>query len=432
MHEMKQRFVNAVTNQLAAAPNSTAKAELIEELADNLHHRYRDMVADGVSENEAFERALDELGDVNELVDYLKSLSPEEELPKLTLHPDEGLERLLQDAMDAAKRAMDAVKKKGKLRSTTLRSDDGEFEFHMDYYDDDHGEHPFGEDHEDELEDLEDLEDVFDEDVEDTGIPSEGLRGVEIQTVSGDVTVRLVDDENAPIVLEDYDGLEVMRTDDDVLVIRQETTAASSFFFSRGIFSADVELYLPRRAWEFIRVTSTNGDVVLEDGIDVGRLTVKTASGDLTADCASCGEFFFKSASGDCKASGLTGEVRAETMSGDITIHGRVSGVQLSSMSGDVELSGSFRRARCSSMSGDIRLESAVLPEALDVSSKSGDCQVRIPDGEGFTLRHKTTSGDLRSQFPLKHTDRGSVYLDGGDRTFTMTTVSGDLRLRKF
>ena len=194
MNEMKQRFVNAVTNQLAAAPDSTAKAELIEELADNLHHRYLDMVADGVTENEAFEQALDELGDADELVDYLKSLSPEEELPKLTLHPDEGLERLLQEAMDAARRAMDAVKQKGKLRTTTLRSDDGEFEFHMDYYDDDHGEHPFGEDHEDE----EECDFDRHETIEDTGIPSEGLRGIDIRTASGDVTVRLIDDENAP------------------------------------------------------------------------------------------------------------------------------------------------------------------------------------------------------------------------------------------
>ena len=477
MDQMKQRFINAVTNNLSAAPDSTAKTELIEELADNLHHRYLDMTAAGVPESEAFEQALDDLGDVNELVDYLKSLTPEEELPKLTLHPEE-MEDVLNDAMKKAREAMAAAQEA--LRNVTLgkrsmswHSDDGEVEIHIDHYDDDHGEHPYGEDHEDEDEDadvkvtIEDEkkdviygfgydkakggfftqwgewkgpknvgfnEDVDEEvDVEDAGIPSEGLRGIDIQTTNGDVTIRLIDDENAPIHLEDYDGLEIKRTDDNVLAIRQGNTASSSFFFGRGIFSADVELYLPRRFWEFIQVSATNGDVTVEDDIEVGRLSVKTTCGDLTADCASCGKFYFKSASGDCGATGLTGEVQVETMSGDVTVHGHMTQVRLSSMSGDVELDGSFTDGHFSSMSGDLRLETGILPEALEVSSKSGDCQVYLPgDQGGFTLRYKTTSGDFRSQLPLQRTSRGALYQDGGDRTFLMSSISGDLRLRKF
>ena len=170
----------------------------------------------------------------------------------------------------------------------------------------------------------------------------------------------------------------------------------------------------------------------MEDGLEVGRLSVKTASGDLTANCAACGELSFRSASGDCHASGLTGRAQAETMSGDITVHGRADEAHLTSKSGDVELSGSFRLAHCASMSGDVRLESALLPDALEVTSTSGDCLVCIPDGDGFTVRFHTTSGDVRSQFPLTRTDSGAVYKDGGERTYTMRSVSGDLRLKKF
>lgn len=474
MDQMKQRFVNAVTNSLAAAPDGTAKTELIEELADNLHHRYLDMTAAGVTESEAFEQALDDLGDVNELVDYLKSLAPEEELPKLTLHP-EDMDDVIHDTMKKARDAMAAAEEA--LRNVTLgkrnmswRSDDSKVEIHIDNYDDDHGEHPYGEDHEDEDEDAEVKVTIKDEkkdiiygfgydkakggfftqwgewkgskctneedeevDVADAGIPSEGLRGIDIQTTNGDVAIHLIDDENAPICLDDYDGLEIKRTDDNVLAIRQGNTASSSFFFGRGIFSADVELYLPRRFWEFIQVTATNGDVTIEDDIEVGRLSVKTTCGDLTADCASCGKFYFKSASGDCHVSGLTGEVQVETMSGDVTAHGHMTQVRLSSMSGDVELSGSFTGGHITSMSGDVRLETSILPETLEVSSKSGDCQVYLPgDQGGFTLCFKTTSGDFRSQLPLQRTSRGAVYQDGGDRTFVMSSISGDLRLRKF
>ena len=436
MDQMKQRFVNAVNGSLFAAPDSTAKTELVEELADNLYRRYLDMTAAGEAEGKAFERALDELGDTDELVEYLKSLAPDESIPKLTLYP-EGVDNVVERAMQTAKEAMnaaqEALRKAGK--GLYWRSDDGQFEVHLDACDDDHGEHPVGGDHGDEaFEELEDLEEEAfeDEEIGEEGIPSEGLRGIDIQTTGGDVTIHLIDEEDAPICLEDYDGLEIKRTDDNVLAIRQENTASSNFFFGHGIFAADVELYIPRRCWDFIQVSVVNGDVSVEDGIEVERLSVRSTSGDLTAHCDRCGKLTFKSASGDCRVSGLTGEAAVETLSGDVTVHGHLKQVRLKSTSGDVETQGSFARGEFSTLSGDLRLETSRLPEELEVNTTSGDCQIYLPADRGFTLRCKSTSGDLRSQFKFQRTERGHAYLDGGDRTFRIATTSGDIRLRKF
>ena len=110
MDKMKMRLTNAVAGKLSAAPHSTAKTELIEELSDNLYRRYQDMTAGGMEESAAFDRALDELGDVDELLTYLNSLSPEEELPRLTLHPYEEQERT-QDELDELLSAVDDVVK---------------------------------------------------------------------------------------------------------------------------------------------------------------------------------------------------------------------------------------------------------------------------------------------------------------------------------
>ena len=49
----KTRMIIAVTNELAAAPQSDAKDDLIEELSENLYQRYTDLVEEGVSEEEA-------------------------------------------------------------------------------------------------------------------------------------------------------------------------------------------------------------------------------------------------------------------------------------------------------------------------------------------------------------------------------------------
>ena len=146
MDKMKLRFTNAVASRLSAAPHSTAKTELVEELSDNLYRRYQDMVAGGMEDSAAFDQSLDELGDVDELLDYLKGLDPEEELPRLTLHPyeeqekakrdlddllssvDEIVENAMDQAKDALRQARDAARQ---VRKSSWRSDDGSLEFHF-------------------------------------------------------------------------------------------------------------------------------------------------------------------------------------------------------------------------------------------------------------------------------------------------------------
>lgn len=459
MDTMKQRFVNAVTSSLSAAPDSAARAELIEELADNLHQRFLDMTADGMTEGEAFEKALDELGDTEELIDYLKSLSPEEELPERSPDLDQ-LDDFIQNTLKLAQDAISSANEKLRGVLSKAKHYDGKIDIHIDMDDDDHGEHPYGEDHEDEewdfsddddledlddddlddfdgdddLEDLEDLEDLDDIDAdghpERVKFPSQDLRGVALEMINGDVTICLVDDENAPVVVDNSDGLVVRSTPEHTLIIRQGDTATSSFFFGRGFYSRDVVLYLPRKHWEFIRISSTNGDVTLDDGIEADQLSVRTHNGDLHARRV-CGSLYFKSGCGDCTAD-CTGDAQCETYSGDIHLSGSMGQVQLSSMSGDVTLNGDLIRGRFRSMSGDIRLKLSTLPQTLEADSKSGDCDVSLPtDQGGFLIRGSTTSGDIRSRIPLRRTRQGLVFQDGGERTFSISTTSGDLYLRK-
>ena len=76
MDNMRTRFVIAVTSRLASAADSDAKVELIEELSENLHSRWQDLTAQGMSESEAFDKAMEDLGNVDELLAYLDSLGP--------------------------------------------------------------------------------------------------------------------------------------------------------------------------------------------------------------------------------------------------------------------------------------------------------------------------------------------------------------------
>ena len=82
MENMRTRFIIAVTGRLSAAADSTAKVELIEELSENLYSRWQDLVNQGMDGNQAYDKAMEDLGSVEELLAYLDSLGPEGELPR--------------------------------------------------------------------------------------------------------------------------------------------------------------------------------------------------------------------------------------------------------------------------------------------------------------------------------------------------------------
>ena len=66
MEDMKLTLKEIVAQRLSAAPESTAKAELIEELGENLYCRYTDLINSEVEPEEARARAVDALGDRSE------------------------------------------------------------------------------------------------------------------------------------------------------------------------------------------------------------------------------------------------------------------------------------------------------------------------------------------------------------------------------
>ena len=116
-------------------------------------------------------------------------------------------------------------------------------------------------------------------------------------------------------------------------------------------------------------------------------------------------------------------------------LRGEFGAVQMRTASGDLELKGRVRSLRCASASGDAAIRTENVPEEMEVSSKSGDCEVRLPEGEGFTLQFSTVSGELETDFPLVgpvgSRSGEAIYLDGSGHSFRLSSISGDISLRK-
>lgn len=144
MEKNKLNLILFVADKLSAAPEGTAKADLVEELSDNLYQRYVDLTAAGVPEEEALQRAKDDLGDVGELVDYLKGLEPDQPLPgekSATSQLDDVLrdvEELCRTAMGRAKSAIQEAKEtmaESGIGRWSWKSEDGKVEVSVNHDD---------------------------------------------------------------------------------------------------------------------------------------------------------------------------------------------------------------------------------------------------------------------------------------------------------
>lgn len=127
----------------------------------------------------------------------------------------------------------------------------------------------------------------------------------------------------------------------------------------------------------------------------------------------------------------------ARNVSGDVYAEGLRSNVEANSVSGDVRLS-TTGYGEAGTVSGDIfaSLGSAAWRGELEFNTVSGDVTLELPARTSTDVRVETMSGRISSDFPLEIQDRrfrqrvrGTIG-DGG-RGLSVTTLSGDIRLRR-
>lgn len=590
MEEMKVTLKEIVAQRLSAAPDSTAKAELIEELTENLFCRYNDLTASGVEPEEAKARAVDALGDTDELVEYLKSLEPGQPLPELVLDPNKedggqieeilhNVEDILRGAFHKAKSAFhdakEAVKEgfeaqasakihihKGEKGLSELEQKMGEAEGAMEAKEQQLEEarealselenarnaleavsdqsavegaladlevkigtkkaeiEALEEEYEALEEELDEAEEA-EEDGETSGdkgwkvtyqnggrsieinaeelkgsmkdmmkdiekvirdatgmakdaakdackmakdaagkvcgdisaactpdtlvetdqpIDAAQLKGIDVQTGGGDITVRMTQEPDGDVLVGgDIENIEVFRSADGVLTIRPLRNETTSFFFGRGIvsgsYSADVKLDLPRRQWEFLKLTTTSGDVEVSGDSPVDTVTITSVGGDIRGALPTCGKMTCKTTNGDIRWTGDVSDCHMESISGDVQFRGASDHVTAKTTSGDLTLEGGVCAAGVKTISGDVCLRSNVMPDKIDIVTTSGDMWVDIPDGGSFTAKFRSTSGDFSSDFFTGSMGGRSCvfnYQGGGGRTYTFGSISGDVELRKY
>ncbi|MCI8407459.1 MAG: DUF4097 domain-containing protein [Oscillospiraceae bacterium] len=413
MSRIETKIIIAVTERLSSAENSEAKTELIEELSENLYQRYQELAAEGLPEEEALEQAMNYLGDVDELLAWLEQpheapgqdAAPSFDWDGFSESISRAVNKAISTATDLGSQGIAAAKEfSGQIRE---RYPEGFIRFTG----------------------------GRSQQVDCTSVEPEQVRALEIRLQNGDVNLHFTDDPEAQIVISgDTEEIQTALREDGVLSLWQGSTASSFFLFNRGIRASDVDIRLPRKKWDSIGISTTNGDICLAEGLECDLLTVETTSGDLNCSAPRCGRMVFRLTSGDLTCRDAAGDLCASSKSGDLDVSGRLNQCALSSTNGDVRFQGAARELKCASTSGDVDVQLLALPQKGELQSSSGDCVLSLPAGEGFQVSYHTVSGAFSSSLPLNgcqtsKSGQGS-YLDGGSCTFALSSISGDLRIQ--
>ncbi|MBR5537646.1 MAG: DUF4097 family beta strand repeat protein [Clostridia bacterium] len=434
---MNEQLRELVKNRLAAAVNCPAKEDIVEEITADLTAKYDDLLDSGMTPEEAFAKVQEGIGDLQEVVAFINEANRRsEEARKTSDNPFAGLEDLMRQMgknlknlepsmREVASDLKSAAGHLGAAAKSLAQDSKATFKGSRETL---HGSKEAFKDIAHSVRSglrstLKNLSETFEDGRYryDYTVPAADLNGVEVITNSGDVTFGVSQDDNIYIVELSRnelteDKLARIQTAGGILTVAQgQKYSAGSVLFSYGMLQSDFEIYLPQRGWNSISVTSSSGDIDLEKGLEVATLTLHTVSGDAKCPQLKCGV------------------AEIHTTSGDVILTGDCCEARVTTVSGDCDFDGNADKLFVKSTSGDFSLNLCNMPCAMELNTVSGDTKLYLPDNDGFSLRYQRVSGDVRSDFNLKTSlsDKSgtAVYLEGGSRTYSMQTVSGDLRI---
>ena len=424
MNRIETKIVIMITNRLASAKDSDAKTEMIEELSENLYQRYLELTEEGMAEDRALQEAMESLGDVEELLAFLKEEESEEtayekKQERENFHREgysssfkgdleSGIEEIVNAAFSTARVAVDCARDVAKEVSDQFKE-----------------KYPDG---------FAGFSAKRGRKMDCTSIPSEYAHSLEIRLTNGSIDLIVGDEEEEFIeITGDTEEIETMLREDGILSVSQGNTASAAYFFMRGMRRSDIEVRLPGKVWKRLDITTINGGIHIEDGLKCRNLRASATSGDLDVTGSSSDEATLCSSSGTIHGSALTGNLHAETKSGDIEMDGVFGNCELFTASGDIEFVGETREVNCSSTSGDVQMCLTRIPEKTRGNSISGNCEVRIAAEDGFHISYRTVSGKFMTNLPLAGTlgekNGAAVYGSGGSGEIQISSVSGDIEL---
>ena len=248
-------------------------------------------------------------------------------------------------------------------------------------------------------------------------VSAEGINAVQIDWVSGEVTVKIGETDQ---ILFSEAGADLTEKTALRYIVQGNTLeihyGKEQSFFHIDLPAKQLTVILPATLaanLQFLSVETVSADAIIDDPLfRMEKLNFGTVSGNLNA--------VFDS----------TGKMSAETVSGNISISGAVNDFEAGSVSGNVSVSGAISKFEAESDSGDVLLDCRNgAPIELDVDTTSGNVVLHLPKDANLTLDYETVSGDFDSTFAMSIRN-GNYVIGAGRSKWVVETVSGDLTVK--
>jgi hypothetical protein len=256
-------------------------------------------------------------------------------------------------------------------------------------------------------------------------VPLDGVRRIEVDVVSSDVTVSESSDGALHAHLFGTANLSRGATEPELLVSKQGGTASvrvehRNLNLAWGRTDLKLEVAIPKGYRGDLLVHGVSSDVGLPPWRTFGALEITTVSGDVDLGAFTADSFRNRTVSGDLAAPAASART-----------------ADLGSTSGRINVGGLTGDLSARTVSGDLRLDWKAFSGSIDVSSTSGSVTLGIPAGSGFALDAGSTSGRITSDHPVtvrgsstgpgRHNLVGEVGKGGG--SVRVRTISGEIRI---
>ena len=225
------------------------------------------------------------------------------------------------------------------------------------------------------------------------------IRNVEIEWAAGSILIQPKDIDEIYIM---EDGL---REDSDPMVWKVRENKLSIQYSKNTDHDFGMGLLLGNES----------KDLIIQVPFDwqCNSLEIDAASASLEVNDLTIQSMEFDGASGTCVFNNCT-----------------VERLELDTASGDVLFKGSLNQMECDSASANIILELNNVPRSIEMDTASGDLDMVLPEGSGFSVKLDTMSGDFKSDFTT--TNRNGKYIAGDGRCqIEVDGMSGSVNIRK-
>ncbi|WP_211750302.1 DUF4097 family beta strand repeat-containing protein [Paenibacillus sp. Marseille-Q4541] len=198
-----------------------------------------------------------------------------------------------------------------------------------------------------------------------------------------------------------------IKSDELRIVDGRKETIKIGFLFHRSL----LEVYLPVKVWNSVRITTVGGGVYFND-ISAVNCKCRITSG--RAEISG----HFKDLDLGIVGSSVTGENLI------------VDKLHINSTSSKLELSGDFLEIDSHNKGRGMTVRSGVVPEKISSVGTGAKVIISIPNNDGFVFKFKKLSGNFKSDFPLISEGKQYTYLHAR-RCYSAEVRGGEFSLRK-